>query len=93
MTVTGKLTWSKKIPAKSVREVSITAAGPDALVVSYLGPEGATVARVLRTGSIERVWADPTQDYAPDVAWSRNRLLLAWRGDGEVKHEVVQLPD
>jgi hypothetical protein len=91
VTTSGKLTWSKQLPVRSVREVSITAAGPDALVVSYLGHLGATVSRVQRSGSVERVWADPTLDYAPDVAWSRGSLLLAWRSGAGVHHEVVPL--
>ena len=94
MTAKGKVVWSKALTdATPESEFSLVAAGANAFAVGYTASEGATVSRVIESGSMVRAWADPYSHATPALAWANDRLLVAHRHDqGSVAPEVVPLP-
>ncbi|MBA3464900.1 MAG: hypothetical protein H0T46_33510 [Deltaproteobacteria bacterium] len=94
MTAKGKVVWSKALTdATPESEFSLVAAGANAFAVGYTANEGATVTRVIESGSMVRAWADPYSHATPALAWANDRLLVAHRHDqGSVAPEVVPLP-
>ena len=91
MTPTGKPQWTKPLETNS-DAVEIVGAGNKAVALSYVSPQGATVARVMAKGQIERAWADPSLEATPAIAWSRDRLLVSWRAGSTVETTVVPMP-
>lgn len=85
----GKLAWSKVLTdAVPGTTFSFTGAGDRAIAVGYLTNTGATVQRVIASGSMERAWHDPSATEVPSLAWARDRLFVAQRDE----KTVVPLP-
>ncbi len=93
MSPKGKRAWVKPLAdATPATTFSLVAAGDDAFAIGYVGREGATVTRVIVSGSMVRAWADPYSQDPPVLAWARDRLLIAHRQQSGVAPEVVPLP-
>ncbi len=89
----GKVTWTKPLAdATSTTTFSLVAAGDEAFAIGYVAREGATVSRVIASGSMVRAWADPYSQEPPVLAWASDRLLVAHRNGEGVAPEVVPLP-
>jgi hypothetical protein len=85
----GKLAWSKALTDVAPESTfSIVGAGHRAIAVGYLTNTGATVQRVIASGSMERAWHDPSASEVPSLAWARDRLFVAQRDE----RTVVPLP-
>ncbi len=93
ITIQGKIAWSRPLAdATPDTTFSLVAAGERAFAVGYATREGATVIRVIQSGSMVRAWADPYSSEPPVLAWASDRLLVAHRHGDNVAPEIVPLP-
>ncbi len=93
MSPKGKRAWIKPLAdATPDTTFSLVAAGDDAFAIGYVTREGATVSRVIASGSMVRAWADPYSQDPPVLSWASDRLLVAHRHGDNVAAEVVPLP-
>jgi hypothetical protein len=89
----GKIEWTRELDADRDAGAALTAVGDRHLAVGYVGVDGhAVVDRVDRKGAeARRIWrADAAGDGAPALAWSRDRLLVAYTRDGALVTAVVR---
>lgn len=95
MTDKGKAVWSKPLgDVTPESRFSLAAVGANGFAIGYVSREGATVTRVIESGSMVRAWADPYAHSAPAIAWATGRLFVAHRHEsGVVAPEVVPLPE
>ncbi|MDX2086728.1 MAG: hypothetical protein SFX73_02705 [Kofleriaceae bacterium] len=85
----GNLVWTKPLAdAAPDTTFSIVGAGDRAIAVGYLTNTGATVQRVIASGSMQRAWHDPSAHEVPSLAWARDRLFVAQREE----QSVIALP-